>query len=177
MHPWANRFQQSSLPNYIKEAIRIDDGKLSNLSRSLTGTRCWHRGLSKGKHLANRSRSAPWASRIDSSNSAVPGIHLRPLKTKRTERYTTGATTRRSSLPNLCNDTHNLSERGSDDDDCFYYFKRNCLVPLIEGPCSLDSSFWFYVHIFWKEKYVKEEKQLVRDLISPPSTYIYVCTL
>jgi len=75
-----------------------------------------------------------------------------------------------------------------DDDDCFYcYQKRGFkLVPLIEGLCAQILYSWIEIigglrsHLllfFFKKKYVKEKKQLVQDLILPPSIYIHMCTL
>ena len=64
------------------------------------------------------------------------------------------------------------------DDNCFYYFKRSSLVPSIEGLCSSKFEFGHGFTFSSFQKYVKEKKQLVQDLIPPPSIYIYtgMCT-
>jgi len=63
----------------------------------------------------------------------------------------------------------------------FIDLKRSSLIILIEALCSLDSSSWFYDHIFGffslEKKYVDEKKQSVQDLIPPPSIYIHMCNL
>jgi len=63
---------------------------------------------------------------------------------------------------------------------------QSSLVPLIEGLCAqiyfrLEISVSLRSHLFpflfWKQKYVKHEKELVQDLILPCSIHIHMCTL
>ena len=61
---------------------------------------------------------------------------------------------------------------------------NSSVVPLIEGLRAQIyllrlrfSAFTSFTFLFRKEKYVKEKKQLVQDLIPPPSICIHMCTL
>ena len=66
----------------------------------------------------------------------------------------------------------------------FIILTENNLVPLIEGLCSSNSCvFEFFVlrsHLllffFGRKNMLKEKKQLVQNLIPPPSIYVYMCT-
>ena len=63
---------------------------------------------------------------------------------------------------------------------CFYYFVRNGLVALLETLYTrIFSWIWeigsLYLHLSWKN-IQKHKKQLVQNLIPPPSIYIYLCT-
>jgi len=42
---------------------------------------------------------------------------------------------------------------------------------------DIGITFTFFAFLSREEKYDKEEKQIVQDLISPPSIYIHICTL
>jgi len=68
------------------------------------------------------------------------------------------------------------------DDDCFYYYKK-WFSTLDWGSMRSNLIFWIWDYQWFaftscrKKKYVKEKKQLVQDLILPPSIYIQMCTL
>ena len=77
-------------------------------------------------------------------------------------------------------------QRWHDDDDCFYYYKKY-FSTLDWGSMRshLGIKIWDYrwfaftsfAFLFRKNKYVKEKKQVVQDLISHLNTYIYLRTL
>jgi len=71
----------------------------------------------------------------------------------------------------------------ADDDDGFYYFDISSLISFIEGLRRRIQVFSFtfklksFALLFGKKTKFKEKKQLVQDLILPPSIYIHTCTL
>jgi len=64
---------------------------------------------------------------------------------------------------------------------------QSVLVPLFEVLCAqicyhrfeiiVGFVFTSFAFLFRKKKYVQEKKQLVQDLILPPSMCIHMCTL
>jgi len=66
----------------------------------------------------------------------------------------------------------------------FITLTENNLVPLLEGLCSLNPCVFelfvlrshLLLFFFGRKNMLKEKKQLVQNLIPPPSIYIYMCT-